>query len=131
MNLPPASGSPADALAAAARDWSGRAIVVARRGIKTFGGRGESVQAVVMALAASGLSAKPGGATRAIAIDGAVTTNPGGVAPPAPHGALLGRRVARGLNAAGGRANPGRPDRAARQLARARQSGANDPTGRR
>ncbi|WIG60100.1 MAG: hypothetical protein OJF49_002848 [Ktedonobacterales bacterium] len=77
--------------------------IVVHHGIETFGGTGESlVKGVVMTLSAIGLSIKPGGTAREIAIRGGIKTNGRGVSPIEQHGAIESFRVTGGCVAAGG-----------------------------
>ena len=77
--------------------------VLVRRGIETFGGTGQSlVKGVVMTLSAIGLSVRPGGSAREIAICGGIKTHGSGVAPIEQHGTIDTLRIADGCVAAGG-----------------------------
>jgi hypothetical protein len=77
--------------------------LVVRRGIKTFGGTGDSlVKGVVLKLSAIALSIKPGGSAREIEISGGVKTNGAGVAPIEQYGAIEALRISGGFVAAGG-----------------------------
>jgi hypothetical protein len=77
--------------------------LVVRRGIETFGGIGESLlKGEVAALSAIGVSMTPGGAARAIEVDGGVTTNGHGTAPIELHGSIDLLRINGGARASGG-----------------------------
>lgn len=77
--------------------------LVVHRGIETFGGTGPSlVKGVVVTLSAIGLSVKPGGSAREIAISGGIKTNGAGVSPIEQHGSIETLRVSGGFVAAGG-----------------------------
>ncbi len=77
--------------------------IIVRRGIKTFGGTGQSlVKGVVTTLTAIGLSIKPGGTAHEIDISGGLTTHGAGVAPIEQHGAIESLRITGGCVATGG-----------------------------
>ncbi|MGF6446146.1 hypothetical protein [Paraburkholderia youngii] len=77
--------------------------ITVRRGIETWGGTGDSlVKGVVVRLAATALSIKPGGSARKIAIAGGLITHGEGVNPLELHGAIDALEVSGGLTAAGG-----------------------------
>jgi hypothetical protein len=77
--------------------------IIVRRGIETWGGTGDSlVKGVVVRLAATALSLKPGGSARKIAIAGGLITHGEGVNPLELHGAIDTLEVSGGLAAAGG-----------------------------
>jgi hypothetical protein len=68
--------------------------IVVRRGVETYGGAGDSlVKGVVVKLAATALSIKPGASVRAIDIDGGLLTHGQGVAPLEIHGAVDSLRI--------------------------------------
>ena len=69
--------------------------IAVRRGIETFGGTGDSlVKGVVVKLSAIGLSIKPGGSARRIAIAGGVVTHGAGIAPLEIHGKVDSLEIA-------------------------------------
>lgn len=77
--------------------------IAVRRGIETYGGVGDSlVKGVVMKLAATAFSVKPGGSARQVMIAGGLKTHGVGVAPLELHGALESFIVDGGFTAAGG-----------------------------
>ncbi|MFD1556647.1 hypothetical protein ACFSHT_13595 [Paraburkholderia silviterrae] len=77
--------------------------IVVRRGIETWGGTGDSlVKGVVIRLAATALSIKPGGSAQKIAIAGGLITHGGSVNPLELHGAIDTLEIGGGLVAAGG-----------------------------
>jgi hypothetical protein len=77
--------------------------IIVRRGIETWGGTGDSlVKGVVVRLAATALSIKPGGSARRIAIAGGLITHGEGVNPLELHGAIDALEISGGLTAAGG-----------------------------
>jgi hypothetical protein len=77
--------------------------ITVRRGIETYGGIGDSlVKGVVTKLAAIGLSLKPGGSARSVAISGGLVTHGAGVNPLELHGSVQRLQVADGFGAAGG-----------------------------
>lgn len=77
--------------------------IIVSRGVETFGGSGQSlVKGVMMNLSAIGVSVKPGGSAREIAISGGIKTHGAGVSPLEQHGAIESLRVAGGCVAAGG-----------------------------
>ena len=74
-----------------------------RRGIETFGGRGPSlVKGVVIELAATALSIKPGGSAREIKIAGSLVAHGPAVEPLELHGEIGTFQVSGGFTAAGG-----------------------------
>jgi hypothetical protein len=76
--------------------------LVVRRGIKTFGGTGQSlVRGVVRMLSAAGLCVKPGGAVDEIEIDGGITTAGRNIAPLELQGVVGAVRIVGGIAAAG------------------------------
>ncbi|QBR04289.1 hypothetical protein [Paraburkholderia pallida] len=77
--------------------------ITVRRGIETWGGTGDSlVKGVVIRLAATALSIKPGGSARKIAIAGGLITHGESVNPLELHGAIDSLEISGGLVAAGG-----------------------------
>jgi hypothetical protein len=77
--------------------------IIVRRGIETWGGTGDSlVKGVVVRLAATALSIKPGGSARKIAVAGGLITHGEGVNPLELHGAIDALEIGGGLAAAGG-----------------------------
>jgi hypothetical protein len=77
--------------------------ITVRRGIETWGGVGDSlVKGVVVQLAATALSVKPGGSARKIAIAGGLITHGEGVDPLELHGAIDSLEIGGGFTAAGG-----------------------------
>jgi hypothetical protein len=77
--------------------------ITVRRGIETYGGTGDSlVKGVVVKLAAIGLSVKPGGSARSIAVSGGLVTHGAGVSPLELYGSIQRLQVADGFTAAGG-----------------------------
>jgi hypothetical protein len=73
------------------------------RGIETYGGTGDSlVKGVLMKLAATALSVKPGGSARSILITGGLVTHGAGVNPLELHGSIQRLEVRDGLTPAGG-----------------------------
>ena len=74
-----------------------------RSGIETYGGTGDSlVKGVVLKLAATALSIKPGGAARSVTVAGGIITHGGGVSPVELHGMVGSLKVTDSLAAAGG-----------------------------
>jgi hypothetical protein len=74
-----------------------------RRGIETFGGKGESlVKGVVMKLAATALSVKPGGSIERAHIAGGVVTHGAGVEAIELHGRIGALEIVRAEVAGGG-----------------------------
>jgi hypothetical protein len=68
--------------------------IVVRRGVETYGGAGDSlVKGVVMKLAATALSIKPGASVHAVEIDGGLLTHGHGIAPLEMHGAIDSLRI--------------------------------------
>jgi hypothetical protein len=77
--------------------------ITVRRGIETYGGIGDSlVKGVVVRLSAIGLSIKPGGSARKIAVSGGLITHGEGVNPLELHGAIGSLQITEGFAAAGG-----------------------------
>jgi hypothetical protein len=77
--------------------------ITIHRGIETWGGTGDSlVKGVVVQLAATAFSIKPGGSARKIAIAGGLITHGEGVNPLELHGGIDSLEVSGGLTAAGG-----------------------------
>ena len=76
--------------------------IIVRRGVETHGGIGDSlVKGVVMKLAATALSIKPGGAAREISIDGGLITRGEGVEPLELHGSIEALTIRGNLQAIG------------------------------
>jgi hypothetical protein len=74
-----------------------------RRGIETYGGTGDSlVKGVVVKLAATALSIKPGGSAKRIGVAGGLITHGEGVNPLELHGAVDAFEIAGGFAALGG-----------------------------
>jgi hypothetical protein len=74
-----------------------------RRGIETYGGVGDSlVKGVVVKLAATALSIKPGGFAREVTIAGGLITHGEGINPLELHGTIDSLRITEGFAAAGG-----------------------------
>ncbi|MBC8742708.1 hypothetical protein F6X40_40210 [Paraburkholderia sp. UCT31] len=77
--------------------------IAVRRGIETWGGTGDSlVKGIVVRLAATALSIKPGGSARKIAIAGGLVTHGEGVNVLELHGAIDSLEIGGGFTAAGG-----------------------------
>jgi len=77
--------------------------ITVRRGIETFGGTGDSlVKGVVVRLAATALSVKPGGSARKIVVAGGLITHGEGVNPLELHGAVDSLEITEGFAALGG-----------------------------
>jgi hypothetical protein len=77
--------------------------ITVRRGIETHGATGKSlVKGVVVSLSAIGLSIKPGGSARRIAIAGGLITHGKGIDPLELHGAVEALEIAAGVASLGG-----------------------------
>jgi hypothetical protein len=76
-------------------------VIKVRRGIETYGGTGDSlVKGVVVKLAATPLSIKPGGSERQIEITGGLLTRGEGIAPIELHGAVRSLYISESSTAA-------------------------------
>jgi hypothetical protein len=77
--------------------------VTVRRGIETYGGIGDSlVKGVMLKLAATALSMKPGGSARTVNIAGGLVTHADGVESLELHGSIDSLSISGGFVAAGG-----------------------------
>jgi len=77
--------------------------VTVRRGIATYGSRGDSlVKGVVIKLSALALSVKPGGSARKVVVAGGLITHGEGVDPLELHGKIDSLQITEGFAAAGG-----------------------------
>lgn len=77
--------------------------ITVRRGLETYGATGDSlVKGVVVKLAATALSIKPGGSARKIVIAGGLITHGEGISPLELHGAIDFLQITEGFAASGG-----------------------------